>query len=55
MWLPEFFCALFAWPFGRRTCVRDHTKQQAYGPRWSRRRKRRIDPYRRKRAHRNWR
>ena len=35
--------------------VRDHTKQQAYGPRWSQRRKRRIDPYLIKRPHRNWR
>jgi len=49
MSLPEFFCALFVWPFGHQAKVRDHTKFQAYGPRWCRQRRRRIDGYRRRR------
>jgi hypothetical protein len=37
-----------------RQSVRDHDKRQAYGPRWSLRRSRRIDGYARKRPRRGW-
>ena len=38
----EAIFTLFAWPLGRHPNVRDHAKNQAFGPRWSRHRRRHI-------------
>jgi hypothetical protein len=40
--------------FGSCQIVGGHTKRQAYGPRWSKRRRRKIDDYTRRRPRRAW-
>ena len=50
------FIELIAALFGRRPrqAVQPHTRNQAFGPRWSRHRPRRIDKYTRTRRRRSW-
>jgi hypothetical protein len=51
--LQSLMDALAGWLSPRRS-VRSHTKNQAYGPRWSQHRPRRIDGYARRRRRAWW-